>query len=107
MLTCNSSGQIVTGAADKMLKLFDLRSGSGQSLSPVMTMQATDAVFCGEVVGESNLIIVGCGDGNILAFDTNQDGECIYGYGADDVGAVHCLKVTPDRKAVVTGGDSG
>ena len=97
----------MTGSADKTCKLFDLRSGSGQSLSPSITMQATDAVFCGEVVGESNLIVTGCGDGNILAFDADRDGECVYGYGADDVGAIHCLKVTPDRKALVTGGDSG
>ena len=107
MLTCNSQGHIVTGAADKTVKLFDLRSGSGKELKPLMICEATDAIFCGEVVGESSLIITGCGDGNLLAFDTDRDGECVYGYGADEVGAVHCLRVTPDRKAVITGGDSG
>ena len=70
MLTCTSQGDIVTGAADKTLKLFDLRSGSGMDLTPVMIMEATDTVFCGEVVGESSLILAGCGDGNLLCFDT-------------------------------------
>lgn len=43
-------------------------------------MQTTDAVFCGESI--ENLIIAGCGDGNILAFDIDS-AECLYGYGAD------------------------
>ena len=71
-----------------------------------MSMQATDSIFCGETIDGGRIAIVGCGDGNILAFDTIS-GECLYGYGADSVGAVHCLKIAPDRKSVVTGGDSG
>ena len=51
--------------------------------------------------------MTGCGDGNLLAFDMDNGGECVYGYGADNVGAIHCLKVTPDKKALVSGGDSG
>ena len=97
----------MTGSADKTGKIFDLRAGTGQSLKPAVTMQATDAVFCGEIVGDSNLLIAGCGDGNILAFDIDRNGECVYGYGADNVGALHCLRVTPDKKALITGGDSG
>jgi WD40 repeat protein len=70
-----------------------------------MQMDATDAVFCGEAIG--SLVLTGCGDGNILLYDLNKGSEPLWGYGVDNVGAVHCLKVTPDRKAVVTGGDSG
>lgn len=51
-------------------------------------------------------MIAGCGDGNILAFDlTNL--ECLWGYGADEAGAVHCLKITPDHRSLVTAGDAG
>jgi hypothetical protein len=70
-------------------------------------MQATDAIFCGELVDYGNLAIVGAGDGNILAYDIQRGGECLYGYGADDTGAIHCMAVTRDYKAIVTGGDSG
>lgn len=44
-------------------------------------MNTTDAVFCGKLI-QNNLLITGCGDGNILAFDLDRN-ECIYGYGAD------------------------
>ena len=70
-------------------------------------MQATNAVFCGELLDYGNLIVVGAGDGNILAYDVSRGGECLYGYGADNVGAVHCMMVTKDYKSLVTGGDSG
>lgn len=36
------------------------------------------------------IVVTGCGDGNILAFDLNNL-ECLWGYGADDKGAVHCV----------------
>ena len=29
-----------------------------------------------------NIVIVGCGDGNILAYDLDN-GQCLYGYGVD------------------------
>ena len=51
--------------------------------------------------------MTGCGDGNIVAFDIARGGECLYGYGVDNVGAVHCMGITPDKKALITGGDSG
>ena len=44
MLTCNAQGHIVTGAADKTVKLFDLRSGSGKELKPMIVCEATDAI---------------------------------------------------------------
>ena len=101
------SGNIVTGSADKTIKVWDLRSGKGSALGSVCKMESTDAVFCGELVDYGNLAVVGAGDGNILAYDLMKGGECLYGYGADEVGAVHCLSVTRDFKSIVTGGDSG
>lgn len=50
--------------------------------------------------------MIGCGDGNVLSYDL-QSGECLYGYGADSVGAIHCLGINDDRDCIVTGGDSG
>ena len=91
----------MTGSADKSIKTFQL----GNLGQPDQVMMTTDAVFCGETLG--NLIVAGCGDGNMLVFDIRQGSELLYGYGADPVGALHCLKITPDRKAVLTGGDSG
>jgi len=63
-LDTSLSSFIITGSADKTVKKFDIISGFKQRAS----MPATDAVFCGKVIKE-NLAIVGCGDGNILAFD--------------------------------------
>jgi len=102
-----SNGNVVTGAADKTLKVFDLRGGSDRGLAPVMSAESTDAIFCGELLDGGNLCVTGCGDGNIIAFDLNRGGECLYGYGADNVGAIHCMGVTPDKRGLVTGGDSG
>ena len=42
----------------------------------------------------------------LLSYDL-QTGECLYGYGADSVGAIHCLGINEDRDCIVTGGDSG
>ena len=50
--------------------------------------------------------MVGCGDGNILSFDLDT-GECLYGYGADAVGAVHCMGINEEQDCLITGGDSG
>ena len=61
-------------------------------------------MFCGEVI--SNLCVVGCGDGNILCFDLDKN-ECLYGYGCDTAGAVHCMGINNDQDCIVTGGDSG
>ena len=100
-LDTSLSSFIVTGSADKSVKKFDVMSGFKLRAS----MPATDAVFCGKIVN-NNLAIVGCGDGNILAFDLDKD-QCLYGYGADQVGAVHCLAPTEDYSGLITGGDSG
>ena len=50
------------------------------SFKPVAVMNCTDAVFCGKVF--DNLAIAGRGDGNILAFDLDQN-KVLYRYGAD------------------------
>ena len=84
MLESNLSSFIITGSADKTVKKFDIMT----SFKPVAVMNTTDAVFCGKVF--DNLAIVGCGDGNILAFDLDQN-KVLYGYGADSLGAVHCM----------------
>lgn len=65
-LGTNLSGYVITGSADKTLNSFDIFN----SCKPVAQMKATDAVFCGEVL--ENLVVVGCGDGNILCFDTDS-----------------------------------
>lgn len=101
MLCVAPNGYVVTGSADRTVKIFDLSKG----LTPIATMNTTDAVFSGEV--QENLILAGCGDGNVLAFDITQGGECVWGYGADEAGAIHAMKVTPDLNALITGGDSG
>ena len=63
-----------------------------------------DAVFCGDIF--ENFCIFGCGDGNIFGYKIDTM-ECIYGYGADTVGAVRCIKILPEAGRIVTGGDSG
>ena len=90
----------MTASADKTIKTFDVYSG----FKPLSIMNTTDAVFCGEIL--ENLELVGCGDGNILCFNLDTN-ECLYGYGADTTGAVHCMKINDDKDCLVTGGDSG
>jgi len=102
-LESTSSGLLVTGSADKTVKLFDMRKGLN---APLLKMQATDAVFCGDIL-DDRLALVGTGDGNLLAFDLKGNGECLYGYGADEAGAIHCMKIAPDKRSVITCGDSG
>jgi WD40 repeat protein len=100
MLATTTTGYAVTGSADKTLKTFDIFN----NCAAMSTLKATDAVFCGEVL--DNLVVVGCGDGNILGFNL-EDNQCMWGYGADQTGAVHCLKINDDADCCVTGGESG
>jgi WD40 repeat protein len=100
MLDSSPSGFVVTGSADKSIKVFDVLN----SYKPTSVLKTTDAVFCGQVI--QNLILVGCGDGNILGFNSD-DNQCLYGYGADQAGAVHCMAVDDHATCLVTGGDSG
>lgn len=83
------------------MRAFDI----GQQ-KEVMKANATDSIFCGKLVRD-RILLTGCGDGNIIAFDFAKGLECLWGFGVDAVGAVHCMHVAPDLKSVVTGGDSG
>lgn len=90
----------MTGSADKSVKIFDMGMQK-----EVAAQKSTGAVFCGSIVRDS-LLITGCDDGNILAFDL-RNLECLWGYGADEAGAVHCIKIAPDHRSLVTAGDAG
>lgn len=100
MLDTSASSYCVTGASDKQIKTFDLF----RSFKPLTIMMATDAVMCGETL--EHILIVGSADGNILCFNL-ETGECLYGYGVDQKGAVHCLAINAEKDCIVTGGDSG
>jgi outer membrane protein assembly factor BamB len=104
MLDTSLSSFIVTGSADKTVKKIDVMNGF--KVTGMHPMTTTDAIFCGKVIQGSNLVVVGCGDGNILAFDMDTC-TCLYGYGADQIGAVHCMAPLEDYSALMTGGDSG
>ena len=100
LLAVTSSGEVITGSADKSVKVFQVGNSK-----PISVQKTTDAVFCGELFG--SMVVAGCGDGNILTFNTQKALECIWGYGVDEVGAVHCLKVIQDGRSIITGGDAG
>ena len=51
-----------------------------------------------------NLVIAGCGDGNMLVYDTN-DGECLYGFGVMQKGEVRDIQITEDGARCVAIGD--
>lgn len=74
------------------------------SFKEVGSMKTTDMVYCGDVYG--SFLSVGCGDGNVLAYDLDTL-SCLFGYGCDQTGGVKCLKIIPEKSKIVTGGDSG
>ena len=67
-------------------------------------LDATDAVFCGDI--HKNLLFVGCGDGNALAYNLDTL-ECLWGYGAESEGAVEIIKSFEGPNCLISGGDSG
>ena len=92
-----------------MLKVFDLRAGEGRNLQRVRQMKVPEPILCGEILhGGSDIAIVGGGQGNIFAYDLQEGGQALYGYGADSAGgAINCMKTSADGTSLITGGDSG
>ncbi|KAL4459982.1 hypothetical protein ABPG74_003508 [Tetrahymena malaccensis] len=97
-LQTNLGGQVITGSADKTLRVIDIQSG----FKPMANMKATDAVFCIETI--YNLTVAGCGDGNVLCFE-NDTGKCLYGFGAMSQGVVRCMKINENSTKLVACGD--
>lgn len=91
---------LVTGSADKTIKLFDISNNFKQ----IGVMKTTDSVFCGDIY--NSFIAVGCGDGNLVAYNLDTL-ECLYGFGCDSKGGIKCVKILPDKGKIVTAGDSG
>ena len=67
-------------------------------------MKTTDSIFCGDVY--DSFIAVGCGDGNLLTYNIDTF-ECLFGYGAENNGGVKFVKILPDKRKIITSGDSG
>ena len=65
---------------------------------------ANAVVICGE--SANNLVVTGGADGNVYCVDVAQNLKCIWGYGADEV-TVHCMKLMPDLRSLITGGEKG
>lgn len=95
----NSNG-LVSAGFDKFVRVFDDKMGYQERVS----LESSSGILCGEVMDD--LVIVGGADGNMLVFSTDSE-ECLFGFGADSQGGVNCLGITPDRRKVVTGGESG
>lgn len=96
----NKSNLIITGSVDKTIKILDIT----KNFEELGKMKATDSIFCGDLY-ESTLV-VGCGDGNILAYNLNTM-DCLYGYGVDNKGVVKNVKIIADKKKIITSGESG
>ena len=102
-----SNNLLVTGSADKLLKCFDLRAGEGKNLQRVRQIRAPASILCGTVAGNS-LAFAGCGDGNVYGFNLMCGSQPLFGCGAEQMnGTVNVMRVDPDRKFLVAGGDSG
>ncbi len=67
-------------------------------------MRSTGEILCGDVV--ANMALVGCHDGNLLVYDTDIL-DCSFAFGADRVGGIAAVKVSPDCTKIITGGESG
>lgn len=57
---------VVTGSADKSVKLTDIVSG----FKTVCQMKATDAIFAVDSI--YNLTVAGSGDGNVFVYDNDN-----------------------------------
>ena len=94
----NSKGYIMTCSADASLAIVDPNSG----FKEVGRLKCKDAVFCFEPA--FNYVAAGCGDGNLLFFDTDTQ-KCLYGFGAMKIGTIHCMKLNDDCSKLVACGD--
>ena len=91
---------VVTGSADKSLKVFDMASG----FTPLGSLPAKAIVCCGTI--HENIAIAGCGDGNILFYDL-EEMKVAYGFGAINDGPVNCMKLNAGHNKLVSGGENG
>ena len=94
------SNLLITGSADKTLKVFDMNKG----FKVINELKSTDAVFCGDICG--NVVAAGCGDGNLLCYNLNTM-ECAWGYGCEKKGGIKFVKFVPEKMKILTAGDSG
>jgi WD40 repeat protein len=99
-LETNKSNQIITGSADKSIKIIDITSGFRE----IGTMKSTDSIYCGDI--NNNFIVVGCADGSLLAYNLDTL-ECLFGYGCDNKGGLKNVHILEDKRRIVTSGDSG
>lgn len=101
-LSSNKSNIILTGSADKTVKLLDIMN----NFKEIGVLKATDSILCGDLHPSESLLVVGCADGNMLAYNIDTF-DCLYGYGCDNSGGVKNIKILPEKGRVLTSGDSG
>lgn len=94
------SNTLITGSSDKTVKILD----AFMNFRVRSSMNSTGQVLCGELF--NNIVVVGCTDGNVLAFNTDTE-EAMFGFGAESLGGVNCLATTGGKRKLITGGDSG
>lgn len=99
-LGTNQDNLLITGSADKTIKIFDMANNFDQ----IGELKSADAVFSGDVFG--NFLAAGCGDGNLLGYNLDTM-ECLWGYGCEKQGGIKVVKILPQKKRILTGGDSG
>jgi WD40 repeat protein len=94
------SNTLVSASADMKIMVLDMMMGFENRIS----MQANSGILCGEIV--DNLFVSGCIDGNLIVFNMDT-GDACWGFGVDNGGGVNCFGVSPNRKKIITGGESG
>jgi WD40 repeat protein len=91
---------LVTGSADKTIKLLDMTN----NFKEIGSLKATDVILSGDLY--ESFLAVGCGDGNILAYNLDTM-ECLFGFGCDNKGGVTNIKIVADKGKIVTAGEGG
>jgi len=100
MLEVNLSNLVITGSADKTVKVFDISDNFKQ----LGSMTAKAIVCCGSI--HENIAIAGCGDGNMIFYNLDEM-KAAYGFGAVNDGPVNCLKLNTEHTKVVAGVENG